>query len=142
MNALEKMLVKYRADRDKLNFLIDAIESEILASGISSTKRGPRRKGAGSIVTLAAKALENKIAGMTIQALIAELRKFGYESASQDPANTVNAVLHRNKMVFRRFPDGRWILQKYVVKDASEDDSNAAPDGAFARILKGQQKAG
>jgi hypothetical protein len=135
VNKLDRLLQKYRTERDRLDFLIQTLERDLKELLGDSIDQRRRRKGP-SIVSLAEKVLAKYPDGLLMPALLLELRKLGYESKGENPANTVNSVLHRASDQFMRLTDGRWILEKFsdlhrVVK---------TPDGAL-KISNGAPKA-
>jgi len=127
MNQIERLLQKYRAERDKLNFLIDTLERERPEPGekrSTSVRRG-RKQSSSSIRALSEKALEaeqHRYKGLKMPALLAEIGKLGFKSTSDNPGNTVNSVLHRIP-AFTKLDDGRWILTKHVARAEANDFS-------------------
>jgi HB1, ASXL, restriction endonuclease HTH domain len=119
MNQLERLLQKKRAERDKLDYLIQEIEREL---GVQDSKQraGGTRKRGTSVASLAEKVLEAHPVGLKVPALIAELGKLGFKTESKNPTNNVNSILHRTGSPFVRLDDGRWILEKH----ASHPESN------------------
>src|SRR5271167_3582609 len=81
---------EYLAKREKLAFLIQALEADLLEN--PTKRRGRRPKTGHSVAELAEQILarpENK-SGLTVPTLLLELKKMGYESEAGDKANTVN----------------------------------------------------
>jgi hypothetical protein len=112
MNKIERLLQKYKADRDKLDYLIQTLERDLAEPEESEPRRRGRQRGA-SVADLAESVLARFPEGLMIPTLILELKKLGYESQADNPANTVNSILHRAEQ-FARMSDGRWILKKFV----------------------------
>jgi len=98
----------FHAKREKLDFLIETLEG---ALSEATPKRRGRRKTGQSAADLAEKVLDSRPEGMFIPSLLAELKKLGYETQSENATNTLNAALHREKDRFVRIED-RWILKK------------------------------
>jgi len=99
----------YKQEREKLVFVIERLEG----ATAETPKRG-RRKNGESVPNLAEKALESRPEGLSTQALLAELKKLGYETESKNPINSVNSLLHRKGPPLVRSVDGRWKLAKYL----------------------------
>jgi hypothetical protein len=112
VTKIERLLHKYKADRDKLDYLIQTLERDLAEPEESEPRRRSRQRGA-SVADLAESILARFPEGLMIPALLLELKKLGYESQADNPANTVNSILHRADQ-FARMPDGRWILKKFV----------------------------
>jgi hypothetical protein len=112
MNKIERLLQKYKADRDKLDYMIQTLERDLAEPEESEPRRRGRQRGA-SVADLAENVLSKFPEGLMIPTLILELKKLGYESQAENPANTVNSILHRAEQ-FTRMPDGRWILEKFA----------------------------
>ena len=104
MNQIEKMLVKYRTQKEKLEFLIETLERE-LAESDDEQPSVRKRSSSTSTITLSDKVLQDHPDGLRTQALLAEMRKLGYVTESKEPTNNLNSQLHRNKR-FRRLNDG------------------------------------
>ena len=78
MNQIEKLLQKYRAERDRLDWLIQTLEAEIgQKPSVTKGARSQRRQSGASTVTFAKKALQANIHGLMIPALLAEMKKLG-----------------------------------------------------------------
>ena len=119
MKKIEKMLQKYRAERDKLDFLIQALEKEFPGSYGEKHALGGRpgrKKSATSVHALSEKALEieQNRNGLKVRSLITEIAKLRFMTKSDKPENTVNSILRRYPKTFRKLADGRWILVKYA----------------------------
>lgn len=112
MNKIERLLQKYKTDRDKLDYLIQTLERDLAEPEDSEPRRRGRRRGA-SVADLAENILAKFPEGLMIPSLLLELKKLGYESQAENPANTVNSILHRADE-FARLPDGRWTLQRFA----------------------------
>ncbi len=105
MNQIEKLLQKYRAERDRLDWLIQTLEAEIgQKPSVTKGARSQRRQSGASTVTFAKQALQANIHGLMIPALLAEMKKLGYESRSKNEANNLNSILHREGLPFQRTP--------------------------------------
>jgi hypothetical protein len=74
-----------------------------------------------SIVVQIEQALEKHMDGLKLPALLAEMRKNGFQTDSKDPIAVLTSSLHRRKDLFARRTSGhrgrldvRWCLKKYI----------------------------
>ena len=147
MNQIKQLLNKYRTERDKYDFLIRTLESELSCGGTAvprSTTRKGRQPTGKSIPALAKKVLELagiQTEGLTVPNIIAEITKLGYQTDSKNPANSVNSTLHKaakNGEPFVRIGN-KWYLKQYAPTDGGEaDESTPLSEGAFGKMLKGE----
>jgi hypothetical protein len=127
MNQIKQLLNKYRTERDKYDFLIRTLESELSGAGATvphTAKKGGRQPTGNSIPALAKRVLELagiQGEGLTVPNIIAEITKLGYQTDSKNPANSVNSTLHKaakNGEPFVRVRN-KWYLKKYAPADSA-----------------------
>lgn len=73
--------------------------------------------------------LSRQPVGMTLPALLAELRKHGFTSNSDNPMNVVNTILNRSGPLFARAGD-RWFHRRFAPPPAAA--TNVKPTEAKA----------
>ncbi len=143
MNQIEQLLKKYREQREKYDFLIHTLESELSGAGAAvprRTRKGRQRTGT-SIPSLAKKVLELagiQGDGLTVPNIIAEITKLGYQTDSKNPANSVNSTLHKAAKSGEPFVrvGNKWYLTKYAPSARSEEPNSTPFNGAFGKIAK------
>jgi len=67
-----------------------------------------------SVVVLLTKVLENHPEGMNLPAMLAGMRKLGFQTDARSPAGILRSTLDRREETFFRLKTGRWCLRKYA----------------------------
>lgn len=133
---LNRLLIKARSERDEKASIVRWLERELAEAVQAMNKPGaPQTPDAILAAIAAANAAANaqlselqaslsvrqKSAvilaahpeGLTIPALLVELRKSGWQSKSEDPANIVNSILNRSNRPFKRVGE-RWYHENFA----------------------------
>jgi hypothetical protein len=107
-------------ERDREVYLIKDIETLLDDKAREkswSAQQRPKREGDPlSIPTLMQQVLEKHPDGLQVPALLAEVRKIGFQSDAKKPIGVLNSVLHTRTDLFsrRKIPRGvLWFLKKY-----------------------------
>jgi hypothetical protein len=128
---LNRLLFKARAERAEKDVIIRWLEQQLVeASGKSSPQQVvadvlmnsvaqlTELQANLSVRQLSAVILAAQPEGLTIPALLLELRKRGWQSNSENPANIVNSILNRTGRPFRRMGD-RWFHENFFQQEPS-----------------------
>lgn len=126
---LNRLLFKARAERAEKDAIVRWLEQQLLEA---TGKAGPQQIAEALVTTAAATvaqlselqatlSVRQKSAvilaahpeGLTIPALLVELRKSGWQSTSENPANIVNSILNRSNRPFRRVGE-RWYHESFA----------------------------
>lgn len=67
-----------------------------------------------SVVVLLTQILEAHPRGLNISALLAEMRKLGFQTDSKNPSGILRSTLDRRAELFHNLTHGRWCLKKYA----------------------------
>jgi hypothetical protein len=113
------------AEREKEVFAIrtleEALDESERAKSWTAQHRNKKPGDPLSVAVLIEQALENRIDGLRLPALLTEVRKLGFQTDSKDPIGVLTGTLHRRKDLFARPTVGhrgrkdiRWCLKKYV----------------------------
>jgi len=145
MGKLQAEEARLALERDREVYMIKNLEtglSEADREKSWSAQHRPRREGDPlSIPTLIQQVLEKHPDGLQVPALLAEVRRIGFQSDAKKPIGVLNSVLHTRTDLFsrRKIPRGvLWFLKKYEHvlpnETASVKVENAVPAETRGRL--------
>ncbi|HXC00488.1 MAG TPA: hypothetical protein VNU74_08810 [Terriglobales bacterium] len=143
---LNRLLVKARAERDEKDVIVRWLEQQmaeairkpgavlppedLIAATANAVAQLSELQATLSVRQLSAAILAAQPEGLTIPALLLELRKRGFQSASDNPANIVNSILNRASRPFRKMGD-RWFHERFFQQ---EPNGPATPTATPAEV--------
>ncbi len=151
---ISRLLIKARGERDEKAAIVKWLEQELAEATQALGKTGAPATPE-TLMALAANATNQLLElqanlsvrqksavilaaqpeGLTIPALLLELRKQGWQSTSENPANVVNSILNRSGRPFRRMGD-RWFHEKFFQQEPNGPATTESKETAVPSVTK------